>query len=1161
MDSFLERCHGRRSGTRVGTVILAGPGTHLRLANWTLRATKIHTTSDRLEVSTEVSDGGPGRADSYSVTESGSMELTSGQGIVAVSGVVRGAVTVLNVAGPPFTLAAVLGPAIVVPLEWESVSRHPWLTLALLVAYWLALAALRLLLDVAARRFAGMSAAVDALLGRSLSRYHHHYREWVLHRNRFPQPSRPLPTTGAVSPELDDIFVDVSVVPRPSHLVPGGVVDDAPATVAERHSIWHFLNRRRAETLILLGAPGSGKSTLLRHIARRIANRPPLPGRRWVPVLVELRTYGHLVLANPSLSLPTLVSAVLRDLPVTEPPGWWHRKLRRGRCVVLLDGLDEIPGMTDRSAILDWLRRQTTDYLGNHFVLTSRPYGYDELRMEELKTLQVRPFTEAQVQDFVRRWYRATERGETRSRRTADTRAADGAKDLINRLTTTAALHDLMVNPLLLTMIANVHRHRKSLPENRVRLYAEVFDVLLGPRDRIDPAVARLQIERAQDELASIAFIFMCQGALQLHTTTFTEQAGTLTAGKRNGVLIELDDGIFAFAHLTFQEYLTARYIRDNGRVDVLIKGINSPWWRETILLWAAGQSADDVVRACLDSGEIGALSLAFECADIDRAVSPELRERLQALVDEAYKPDATPDQRQVVAGIEALRYVRRSVPTPGGSRLCTGPVSARLYWLFLQSQDGSNLRPAPDPDRPARGMWGRDALEFVEWINRMIRDGGDPDVSYRLPTAAEMTSMAGRADDAARTLHTTAPVVWVAGRSSELPQPWTRPGLRPPTVLTGAEARDALGPGRSSPQLLLDLVSLGVRARVVMLKELVADLAVRASANHDFIAGVISHRYITYKVVASKILGQTVDRTEPVEGEHPFRHDAVIARTNLDLVEQLRGAVEEMEKVVRTRRDIGGTSSIGTIRNAAQANLALARLHHTCAEMLEKANTWTRSSLQSFSDVMAIREEADQLDGQVRTVLQIVRSATESFRKVGLAPGRPWSAAAANVDRVAGTSDAHAEPALHKLMRDVVGTPLEDARMQALAHRQPGDEMGALRSFVDVLADYAGIRDGNSYVVSIDRVRESLSRVIEDLATVPLALRPVAAVLEQAGPRAFARSRFSRADVLATRMAALALAACHPRQESYLLTAVATIMLEQRAGGRGPEMIYLASM
>ena len=44
-------------------------------------------------------------------------------------------------------------------------------------------------------------------------------------------------------------------------------------------------------------------------------------------------------------------------------------------------------------------------------------------------------------------------------------------------------IRDLAINPLMLTVIALVHRDRVKLPDRRAELYAEAVDVLLGKWD------------------------------------------------------------------------------------------------------------------------------------------------------------------------------------------------------------------------------------------------------------------------------------------------------------------------------------------------------------------------------------------------------------------------------------------------------------------------------------------------------------------------------------------------------------------------------------------------------------------------------------------------------------------------------------------------------
>jgi hypothetical protein len=147
-----------------------------------------------------------------------------------------------------------------------------------------------------------------------------------------------------------------------------------------------------------------------------------------------------------------------------------------------------------------------------------------------------------------------------------------------------------------------------------------------------------------------------------------------------NGLLIELESGLYSFAHHTVQEYLAATHIRDRGLNSVLVNAVDDTWWRETTLLYAARSDADPIVRACLDSTSVTALSLAFDCADQARELAPELRSRLDELLASAVEPRTDPERRRLMAGVLVTRHLRHPVRTGTGGRVCTRPITVSLY-------------------------------------------------------------------------------------------------------------------------------------------------------------------------------------------------------------------------------------------------------------------------------------------------------------------------------------------------------------------------------------------------------------------------------------------------------------------------------------------------
>jgi len=669
-----------------------------------------------------------------------------------------------------------------------------------------------------------------------------------------------LATGGDHIPELGDVYVDVALVSRASDSVAGDPSGPAAEADAERHTIDELLDRRSRVVLALIGQPGSGKSTLLAHAARRSAALTPLRGRlsrRRVPVLLALREQAAAIVANPSISLPDVIRAAV-GAAGREPGGWWERQLDRGRCLVLLDGLDEVAQADDRRTVADWIVRQIAAHADNHFVVTSRSYDLLGPLTAQADVLVTRPFTAKQVQLFLDRWYLAAERHATgasdrTARRAVRLRARESADRLTALLWEHAALHDLAVNPLLLTMITTAHRYRGALPGSRADLYGEICQVLLSRRAQAKDLPELLSWTAKQTLLAALAYQMMRDHASDLPAARVQEILGSqlerfsssvtgesfLNDVSRNGLLVEAPGGRYAFTHLTFQEYLAGRHVSAGpDLVKSLADNVSDPWWHETILLYAATADASPIVRACLDSGTIPALTLAFDCGEASTEIDPDLRRRLDRERWRAYEPDCPAGHRRLIAGVQAARLVRRTLTTASGTRVCARPVPADLYWLFLA--DTQAPRPDspcdPDPQQAATGIWGTEARSFVTWMNSVSATATG--IEVRLPVREELQEE-GISGALARLLPAPVTSTWT--------QPdlglWVRPGQPHPHELTGAAIREAISADARDTALLPQVLTaaiLDVALRITsdlddigaLSRALDGDLTARANSN-----------------------------------------------------------------------------------------------------------------------------------------------------------------------------------------------------------------------------------------------------------------------------------------------------------------------------------------
>ncbi|GAA1016808.1 hypothetical protein Aple_042960 [Acrocarpospora pleiomorpha] len=570
-------------------------------------------------------------------------------------------------------------------------------------------------------------------------------------------------TQGEFVLRMRQVYVDVTLQPRPARDTAGdsglGAGSQEIGRSGERRSLASFL--REGRVFAVLGAPGSGKTTLARYTALalsepnwRVLSREFWRPRR-LPVLLYLRGHTASLLAEEPESLAE-VAASSPWLRGRIPAAWLRGRLDRGRCVVLLDGLDEVADEQDRKRVVGWVHDQIARYPRNTFVVTSRPYGFLSNPLTNADVLHVQRFTADQVSRFLHSWYRAIER-RSRLGRDQDVYeiAERNALDLIGRLRGQPALYDLAANPLLLTMIASVHRYRGALPGSRAALYAEMCDVLLhrrqegknltDPTGLTGPQKAAVMRHLAVYMMSSRQRDITSVDALRVVREPLAEVCGESTtpevflgeAGK-SGLLVEREQGLFSFAHLTLQEYLAAAQIKeypDNLR-QLLTGNVDDPWWREASLLWAADSDSTPLIEACLDSGTIRALALAFACVDQGRQVQPAVRARLDRILDPGETVSA--GRRRLIDAVTMLRTFHNVVHLDDGTAICSQLVTVDAWNRFARYYQlhGYNT-PVQDPSAiPATAIVVADAANFVSWLNALYDDG----LTYRLPTPAEAT-------------------------------------------------------------------------------------------------------------------------------------------------------------------------------------------------------------------------------------------------------------------------------------------------------------------------------------------------------------------------------------------------------------------------------------
>src|SRR6266568_3934864 len=564
---------------------------------------------------------------------------------------------------------------------------------------------------------------------------------------------------GPFALELNQVFIELRIDPATLQQVSTNPVQAPQNIMNERNSIWHYLASPslQKQNFVVTGPPGSGKTTLLKNIAlsqlKRIKTQVEkdygLPTK--FPILLLFLDHANDIhnYNKNKRSEFTIVEALHDQLKQWEqsmpPKGWIKKQLEKGQCIIMLDGLDEVADSQIRKDVASWTQKQVIAYPKNRFIVTSRPFGLRSNPLSSVTVLEVRPFTFQQVKLFVNKWYLADEiMRKQKEDEGVRMKSKVEAKDLLHQLSNSPALLDLTVNPLLLTMITIVHRYGGGgkLPQKRISLYEDICKVFLGKRQEARGQNILLKPDQVQMLLQPMAYYMMKKGMreitpeevkkviqpnLERMDETLSSEDFLKLVENVSGLLIEREIGVYSFAHKTFQEFLAAKYIKEQKLGADLITKIEDIWWQETIRLYCAMSDATPIISACLENNKSTVLKMAIDCQKDALELSSNIKKRLEIILKERIE-DKNPDNQHVSAEFLLEKRTDQMIQIRENTFIDTSFVTNGEYQLFLDEQciKGIDLRldhwkterflPG-QANNPVFGIRPSDAEKFCVWL------------------------------------------------------------------------------------------------------------------------------------------------------------------------------------------------------------------------------------------------------------------------------------------------------------------------------------------------------------------------------------------------------------------------------------------------------------
>ncbi len=382
--------------------------------------------------------------------------------------------------------------------------------------------------------------------------------------------------------------------------------DNSEIAILRLNEFFNYNNK-----VILIGGAGLGKSTTLNYL---FCNYEILFGVKAVKIKIDLKEYAKDIVEDKRdilwcLSIEFSKRISKKKYKLDDIENILSCYLDEGKCLIILDALDEIPSQAIRDKVRDEIANFSQVYFHNRLIISTREVGYLKNRFDDsFLHIKINDFDDDQLKKYSSNWF------------TANYKKSEFEEfwEKFNLEIDRSKCREIIRNPIVLILALIIFDIEKNLPNRRVDFYKKCIKTFLEVRenrkaafimdrdlrnllgdDSIVPKVAYYKFNKVKDDIGyrftNEEFkeaIIKAIEVVNIRNWIDTVNQFAKYMIDRTELIKEIDENVLDFTHKTFYEYFLAVYFsKEYDHNDLM----------ELLLEWIGDSNYDELARLIVE--------------------------------------------------------------------------------------------------------------------------------------------------------------------------------------------------------------------------------------------------------------------------------------------------------------------------------------------------------------------------------------------------------------------------------------------------------------------------------------------------------------------------------------------------------------------------------